>query len=282
MMKKIMLMIMTGVFGYAATASASCWWDEYILSNGGQGYNCHQSGIDTSGEPASCGEGCSYTYNNGTITFTATQNYGNALFNTQRYFAKTSWEGNQYRDADGNPIKVSNIIIDGFTSFVGDSFHGSYVSISGKNGVLNLNNINWNAFAGDTLAGNVIWSGNSYGGLNNGVRIAGNLIIEDTATVSRSEGSFSLLSGGRVFCKTDLAKCQELLEAAGATQATIEAIEMFPEGCETLSLNADCAECKNSNFSLEYGYCYRKRYTIPEADAATSDDFENMIEWIFE
>ena len=31
-----------------------------------------------------------------------------------------------------------------------------------------------------------------------------------------------------------------------------------------------------------YGYCYRVRYTLPEADAATSDDYENMIEWIFE
>ena len=281
-MKKIMLMIVTGVFGYAATASASCWINDYILSKGGNPYNCKQSGFDTSGNEASCGEGCSYTYNNGTVTITATKNYGNATFDSHRYFAKTSWEGNQYRDADGNPIAINNIIIDGFTSFAGDSFHGSNVQISGKDGILNLNNIDWNAFTSDTLAGNVIWSGNSYGGLNHGVKIAGNLIIEDTATVSGSEGSFSLLSGGKVFCKTDLAKCQELLEAAGATQSVLTAIESFPEGCETLSLNADCAECKNSNFSLEYGYCYRKRYTLPEADAATSDDFENTIEWIFE
>ena len=31
-----------------------------------------------------------------------------------------------------------------------------------------------------------------------------------------------------------------------------------------------------------YNECLRKRYTLPEADAATSDDNENMIEWIFE
>ena len=30
------------------------------------------------------------------------------------------------------------------------------------------------------------------------------------------------------------------------------------------------------------GYCSRIRYTLPEADAATSNDNENMIEWIFE
>ena len=85
-MKKIMLMIVTGVFGYAATASASCWINEYSLSNGGRGYNCKQSGFDTSGNEASCGEGCSYTYNNGTVTITATQNYGNATSKLLIYF----------------------------------------------------------------------------------------------------------------------------------------------------------------------------------------------------
>ncbi|MBR1399724.1 MAG: leucine-rich repeat protein [Alphaproteobacteria bacterium] len=30
------------------------------------------------------------------------------------------------------------------------------------------------------------------------------------------------------------------------------------------------------------GYCSRIRYTLPEADEATSNDNENMIEWIFE
>ena len=30
------------------------------------------------------------------------------------------------------------------------------------------------------------------------------------------------------------------------------------------------------------GFCSRIRYTLPEADEATSDDNENMIEWIFE
>ncbi len=37
-----------------------------------------------------------------------------------------------------------------------------------------------------------------------------------------------------------------------------------------------------AEYSESYGYCYRVRYTLPEADAATSDDNENMIEWIFE
>ena len=40
-------------------------------------------------------------------------------------------------------------------------------------------------------------------------------------------------------------------------------------------------KCLNTYKNLD-GYCYRVRYTLPEADMATSDDNENMIEWIFE
>ena len=38
-----------------------------------------------------------------------------------------------------------------------------------------------------------------------------------------------------------------------------------------------CDTCRNSG-----GWCNRIRYTIPEADEATSNDNENTIEWIFE
>ena len=41
-------------------------------------------------------------------------------------------------------------------------------------------------------------------------------------------------------------------------------------------------KCENSGFYAGYGYCYRVRYTMEEANSATSDDTENMIEWIFE
>ena len=40
--------------------------------------------------------------------------------------------------------------------------------------------------------------------------------------------------------------------------------------------------CVNPSYKANYGYCYRIRYTLPEANEATSHDNENMIEWIFE
>ncbi len=43
-------------------------------------------------------------------------------------------------------------------------------------------------------------------------------------------------------------------------------------------------DCYVGYYPTNQGYCkiIKLRYTLPEADAATSDDNENMIEWIFE
>ena len=43
-----------------------------------------------------------------------------------------------------------------------------------------------------------------------------------------------------------------------------------------------CVSSCYTGYTSYYGFCSRTRYTLPEADAATSDDNENMIEWIFE
>lgn len=40
--------------------------------------------------------------------------------------------------------------------------------------------------------------------------------------------------------------------------------------------------CVNPKYKAHYGYCNRILYTISEANEATSHDFENTIEWIFE
>ena len=44
------------------------------------------------------------------------------------------------------------------------------------------------------------------------------------------------------------------------------------------------SDCFDGYYPTNQGYCkiIKLRYTLPEADAATSDDNENMIEWIFE
>ena len=263
-MKKIIL-ICIAFLRYTSAVQASCWYNDY------QGYDCISFEFDVSGNPASCGEGCSYTYDNGTVTITATENYGSAKLNT-RFFSKAMWEGDAFTDENGNTANVQNIIVDGFTSFMGAAFLKTPSTIQSKDGTLILDDVDWNAFEKATLTGNIIWAGDSDGGFNHQTKIAGNLIIEDTASVSGKEGNdFSLLSGGKVFCKTDIEKCQNLLRSAGATADFVSAVEAFPKGCEALSLDATCGKCQNSRFRLTQGKCHRIIYTIEEANRVAGE-----------
>ena len=54
------------------------------------------------------------------------------------------------------------------------------------------------------------------------------------------------------------------------------------EAAQETTETPDSEDC-DGGFELVDGECVGKlRYTLPEADAATSNDNENMIEWIFE
>ena len=56
-------------------------------------------------------------------------------------------------------------------------------------------------------------------------------------------------------------------------------------GDKFVQAGAGCVSgCFDGYYPTNQGYCkiIKLRYTLPEADDATSDDYENMIEWIFE
>ncbi|MBR3662139.1 MAG: leucine-rich repeat domain-containing protein [Alphaproteobacteria bacterium] len=53
-------------------------------------------------------------------------------------------------------------------------------------------------------------------------------------------------------------------------------------GNKVFQTGEGCVDKCNDNYSSYFGYCLRTRYSLQEADAATSDDNENLIEWIFE
>ena len=178
-------------------------------------------------------------------------------------------------DVNNNPIVIQNVVIDGFTKFSGDVFHYMRTNISGKDGTLVLDDANWNAFDNDTLTGNIIWRGRSYGGFNY-ITIDGNLIIEDTAYTTRDAGPLYLGTNGKIFCKTDIEKCQNLLTSAGATEEIIATMQAFPEGCNTLTLSARCASC-GENFRLNDGECDRIRYTPADAAKVLRDGNDNEL-----
>ena len=53
-------------------------------------------------------------------------------------------------------------------------------------------------------------------------------------------------------------------------------------GDKVVQSGVGCVNDCFDGYTSYYGFCTRTRYTLPEADAATSNDNENMIEWIFE
>ena len=61
-----------------------------------------------------------------------------------------------------------------------------------------------------------------------------------------------------------------------------ELILLLTFGIIFSSFAETCIGKCTEGYTFYYGYCLRTRYTLPEADEATSDDNENSIEWIFE
>ncbi len=53
-------------------------------------------------------------------------------------------------------------------------------------------------------------------------------------------------------------------------------------GDKFVQAGVGCVSSCPEGYTSYYGFCTRTRYTLPEADEATSDDNENTIEWIFE
>ena len=259
-------------------------------------YGCFEEEWTNEG---SCGTNCSYTYDTTSQTLYVTST-GNNSSVVEGKFSSEYYE-------DTLPT-IKNVIIDGeFKSIGTHAFFGIGATISGKNGSIVLPANGWNSFGNNanTLQGDIIVSDliNRIGsGAFLFVKIDGTLVIPDNVESIGGNAFFSTsIVNGKIYCAVkDCAQkiidsCKSSPTSPTYNEAATEAcrsrlaaivadenkFEQAPEGCSYWS-SEGCSKCTNSNYSLEYGYCYRKRYSLPEADAATSDDNENMIEWIFE
>ncbi|MBR1399170.1 MAG: hypothetical protein IJ564_03215 [Alphaproteobacteria bacterium] len=217
-----------------------------------------------------CGEGCTYTYDQSTQT---------VYISTAGNDSKMAYGAFHPQYYENNYLPYLNYIIDGPISIGGNAFTANVETISGANGTLILTGINHHGFGDNaTLSGNIVIPANARFG-------------------SIAFHGVTLADGAKIYCAVEncaqkmIDSCNAYGDADGYRTRYLNVVqtiisdedkfEQAPEGCDFWS-SEGCSKCTNSNYSLEYGYCYRKRYTIQEADAATSDDNENMIEWIFE
>ena len=133
--------------------------------------------------------------------------------------------------------------------------------------------------------------------------IYGNLFVGDNAradnikeiiiydSVNTDNWSNTFPEGVVVRCLGDIQKCDDAMKKYGIT--TLPALE---QQCNNIAryyyTGENCAsrpedsilDCAIGYYTDYNDFCYKVklRYTIPEADKATSNDDENMIEWIFQ
>ena len=286
-MKKIVLMLGVFIFsfGMIKQSKAECEAKENGYTNG----SCRDTW--NPGVSNNCGDGCTYDYNNGKLTVTATK--PTAVI-PEGIFSPSYYEAGIFP-------KISNVEIAGEFNTIGQhAFLYNNANISGKDGVLYLNNVSHHAFGGNTLSGTVIindkqtslGSGHLYS-----VLLGATVILPQNIKNVSAWVAYGLFLGNnaKIYCGAE--NCEQMFRDIDCNtleekyrnlcQSNLDALLSsgklfsYPDGCTKMDATG-CTKCKSSNFSLEYGYCYRKRYTLQEADEATSNDYENMIEWIFE
>ena len=239
------------------------------------------------GEANNCGDGCTYTYNNGKLTVTATK--PDAVI-TDGFFSPNYYEAGIYPN-------VTDIEIDGEFETIGrHAFLDNAATISGKGGVLYTNNIVHNAFGNNnTLTGTIIVSDKQttlekdlwfYAKLN------ATVILPPTikSISNRALECLRLGENTKIYCGVE--NCEELFsnvdcDAIGGQYSTrcknnlktllaSGKLLAYPDGCTKMDASG-CTKCKNENFKLNDGECDRLCWTPAEAAKVLTDDNNNSV-----
>ena len=267
--------------GMISESWADCWATEY-----NQIKSCYNTWEP--GKPNNCGDGCTYTYNNGKLTVTATK--PTAVI-PEGMFSPWYYEGKA-----GFP-NINNIEIAGEFKTIGThAFLDNVATISGKGGVLYTNNIGNNAFGNDnTLTGTIIVS-DKQSSLHQGpwynATLNATVILPPT---NKSISGWAILglnlgTNAKIYCGVE--NCEELFsnvncDAIGKQYSTQCKNKLntllssgklldYPDGCSKMGATG-CTKCKNENFKLNDGECDRLRYTPAEAAQVLTDDNNNSV-----
>ena len=282
-MRKLILLASVAVLQigtmFEAFAEAECWAKKEKVYT--SCYNTWNPGVANN-----CGDGCTYSYNSGKLTVTATKS--NAAISDgafSPYFYET-----------GVLPPVYNVEIDGeFSNISGYAFFNTGAKITGKNGVLYINNVEANAVSTDTLRGTVIVNdtqskitfGPWYGAILNAT-----IILPPTIKSISGWALYGLSLGpnAKIYCGTE--NCEELFknvdcDKIGKSHSTqcknnlntllsSGKLLSYPDGCTKMGATG-CTKCKNENFKLNDGECDRLRYTPAEAAEVLRNDNTNEV-----
>ncbi|MBR1399578.1 MAG: leucine-rich repeat domain-containing protein [Alphaproteobacteria bacterium] len=270
----------------------------------------------------SCGNGCLYEITTNANGKKDLRVYNAPTYEGKAYIANAAFANsgvnvaNNYEEYHENAV-FDKITIDGDFDIIGGSAfernRATEVVFNGK-----VREIGYGAFEQNNLTSiDLPESLEKIGGEAFHANPLTTLVIPDSVTSFGSFGSSTLVNvtitdtleslgttypfGGNsnlsIVCKGDIEKCRSLVKKYRPDNISTEidlsgnVIAATYEQCDgqyfwngigcvkepDISKRACCPVCADLD-----GYCSRIRYTLPEADKATSDDNENMIEWIFE
>ncbi|MBR3662776.1 MAG: leucine-rich repeat domain-containing protein [Alphaproteobacteria bacterium] len=176
-----------------------------------------------------------------------------------------------YNYVDGRPTTpwrdkniVHSVIENGVTT-IGDHAFEHIKSLQDIVGTENITKIGYASFSGTSLISIDLPNVQEIGGVafysTKSLRYAG--IPEDVTYDSDSYLNRDTFAGSK------LANCRKTGDCGSCGEKFVQS-------------GVGCVSSCYTGYTSYYGFCTRTRYTLPEADAATSDDFENTIEWIFE
>jgi hypothetical protein len=239
------------------------------------------------GKPDNCGAGCTYDYSDGKLTVTATKS---TAVIPEGMFSSYYYNENVLPNIDNIEI-VGEFDTIGKHAFVDNS-----ATISGKDDVLYVNNVDHNAFGNDnnTITGTVVLSDKqtSLNAFLYNALLEGTLIIPPTITEFTAWDVFSLNLGenAKIYCGAE--NCEELfrnvncdeIEGSYATSCKSHLKTLlssgkllaYPDGCTKMGATG-CTKCKNANFKLNDGECDRLRWTPAEAAEVLTDDNNNSV-----
>ncbi|MBR3662869.1 MAG: leucine-rich repeat protein [Alphaproteobacteria bacterium] len=249
-MKKIVLLV--GIFAcFAYESSAETW-------------NC---GPATDGVYSDSVK-CTYDEATKTLTISGEGEMGNYPYNRDTSSSSAPWIGKN----------IEHAVFEGNITSIGDRALGWLPSLKDITGTENITRVGDAAFfkAASLISidlpnvqeiGGVAFSETTklkYVGIPDGVTY-----LSDTCSRPLPNPCNSTSYNRDTFAGSKVSNCRKTGDCGNCGEKFVQA-------------GVGCVSSCYTGYTSYYGFCTRKRYTLPEADAATSNDNENMIEWIFE
>ena len=209
---------------------------------------------------------CTYDETTKTLTISGEGEMGNYA-STSGDGSTTPWYGKD----------IVHAVIEGHVTSIGDRAFKKLYNLQDIKGTENITHVGDTAFMSTKLTSIDLPNVQEIGGIafldTRSLQYIGIpddvTYMPDTCSTTPMPVGCSHYNNRDAFSGSKISNCQKTGDCGNCGEKFVQA-------------GVGCVSSCYTGYTSYYGFCTRKRYTLPEADAATSNDNENMIEWIFE